>query len=57
MKHLDILVLLCLRGGHAHKAQIANHSGDGPGALGAPVAGLPGKQVFSKRKFSHSLAG
>jgi len=46
MKHLDILVLLCLRGGHAHKAQIANHSGDGPGALGAPVAGLPGKQVF-----------
>jgi len=39
-------VILLLREGHARKAQLANRSNDGPGALGAPVAGLPGKQGF-----------
>jgi len=29
IKHLEILVLLCLREGHAHKAQLASHSSDG----------------------------
>ena len=37
---------MLLREGHARTAQIANQSSDGPGALGAPVAGLPGKQGF-----------
>ena len=37
---------MLLREGHARTAQSANQSSDGPGALGAPVAGLPGKQGF-----------
>jgi hypothetical protein len=44
--HLEIMSLLCLRRGHSRKAQIAKRSSDGPGALGALVAGLPGKHVL-----------
>jgi len=60
LAQLQVLLLLFVswRGGHAHKAQVAKHSSDGPGALGAPVAGLPGIQVFfSKRTFRYSPAG